>query len=200
MKSIDDHIITQIENKPKGEIFFTEDFLDFGSDNAIRVALHRLVKKGILERIARGMFVMPKISKFLNSEVGTSLDQVAKAVARRDRAKIVPTGSFALNALGLSTQVPLNAVYYTDGKARKLKIGKRTITFKKANPRKLSYKGKISGLVVLALSEIGKGKVYEHEKKKILVILQEEILDDLKHDIQLAPQWIAEIMSESFRK
>lgn len=100
----------------------------------------------------------------------------------------------ALNALGLSTQVPLKAVYLTDGAARIVKVGKRTIQFKRTTPKNLSAKGQISKLVIQALKAIGKDKVSVDEERKILALLRKEKLEHLKHDILLAPEWIRKIM------
>ena len=200
MKSIDDLILEQIQEKKLGSIFFISDFSEMGSDSAIRVALHRMVKKGILIRAARGMYALPKTSQLLNTEIRPDLTTIAKAIARRDKAKIMPTGSYALHALGLSTQIPLNAVYYTDGTPRKIKIGTSTITFKKVSPKTLSYRGEISSLVILAMKEIGKDKLTVSEEERILILLKKENIEDLKHDIQIAPQWIGEFMTKSFRK
>ena len=54
------------------------------------------------------------------------------------------SGSYSLNALGLSTQVPMKIVLLTDGSPRVIKVGKRTIKFKKTSPKNLLAKGKIS--------------------------------------------------------
>lgn len=196
MKSIDDYILELINKKKSGTIFVYNDFKTLGSLSAIRVAMHRLVKKGVLQRIIPGLFVKPVTSKLLNKTVSPDLDKIAHAIARKDASKITPTGIFALNALGLSNQVPLNLVYLTDGKPRKIKIGKNTIEFKKSTPKKLALKGKYSKLAILAMSEIGKGKLSELEIEKIINILKHENIDDLKHDLLLAPQWIAEIINK----
>ena len=97
-----------------------------------------------------------------------STEAIAEAIRKRDKARIVPTGSMALSALGLSTQVPMNVVFLTDGAARKIDLGKRKILFKKSAPKNLSAIGKISGLVIQALKEIGKGNVAESEMQIIL--------------------------------
>lgn len=200
MESVDDLIYSKVNQSKKNTMFFIGDFDEFGSPGAVRVALHRLVKRGVLERVARGIYVRPETSKMLNMQVLPDVDEVARAIAKRDRARIRPTGSYALYALGLSTQVPMNVVYYTDGKARVVKIGNRKITFKKGSPKKLAYTGRLSKLVILAMSEIGKGKVTQREEKKLLEYLKKEDIDDLKHDIKLAPQWIAEFMAKAVRK
>lgn len=194
--SLDDHILKKVNQENKDQIFVYADFDKLASATAIRVAMHRLVKKGVLQRIIPGLFVKPTTSKLLNKTISPNLDKVAHAIARRDKAKITPTGVFALHALGLSAQIPLNLVYLTDGKARKIKVGKSTIVFKKASPKKLALKGKISKLVILAMSEIGKDSLKPTEINKIISALKEEDIDDLKHDLLLAPQWIAETITK----
>lgn len=136
--SIEEQIQDKVIKEKDGTIFLTEDFFDFGNANALRVSLHRLVKRGILYRLVNGIFVKPKVGKLLNKIILPNLDDVAQAIAKRDKARIIPTGSFALYSLGLSEQIPLNIVYYTDGRARKIKIDNGTISFKKASPKKIS--------------------------------------------------------------
>jgi hypothetical protein len=106
----------------------------------------------------------------------------------------------ALNALGLSTQVPVNVVYYTDGSARRIDFGNQRIVFKKTSPKNLSAIGKISSLVILALREIGKEHVTEEQKKIILAHLEKEEPHRLEHDIKIAPEWMRKIMRKSIKK
>lgn len=196
MLSTDDQIEQKIKELKPGSIIFTEDFQEYGSPGAVKVALHRMVKKGVLHTIARGIYTKPKFSKLLNQNVLPSAEQVAIAIAERDRARLLPTGVYAQHILGLSTQVPLKLMYLTDGSPRKINIGNRTIQFKKTTPKNLALTGEISKLVVQALKEIGKDKATDQELRKITALLQKENIKDLKHDIALAPQWIAEIMAQ----
>ena len=101
-------------------------------------------------------------------------EEVAQGIAKRDKIKLVPTGTYALNALGLSTQVPMNLVFLTDGAARTIKVGKRTIKLKRTTPKNLLAKGEISALVIQALREIGKDKPTESEIQKIVTLLKKE--------------------------
>jgi len=197
MLSTDDQIEQKIRELKPGSIIFTEDFQEYGSSGAVKVALHRMLKKSLLSTIARGIYTKPKFSKLLNQDVLPSAERVATAIAERDRARLLPTGVYAQNILGLSTQVPLKLVYLTDGSPRKINIGNRTIQFKKTTPKNLALKGEISKLVVQALKEIGKDNATNQELRKIIAILQKEDVKDLKHDIALAPQWIAEIMAQA---
>lgn len=186
----------KVSGQPPGTIFFPEDFDRFGSPSAIRKALERLVERKVLTRIAQGIYVRPKNNPYIG-EVLPTAEEVAEAIARRDHARIIPTGASALNALGLSTQVPMNIVLLTDGVAREIEVGKRTIRFKKTSPRNLAAKGAISSLVIQALRALGKDRVTEEEKSRLAEILRKEKYDDLIHDIRLAPAWMQPIMKKA---
>ena len=192
-QSVEKQIEKSIKSKPMGALVLPDDYLGFGSSAAIRKALDRLEKKQLIIRVAQGIYVRPKISKLIGMLV-PSAEEVAEAIAKRDRIRTLPTGSYALNALGLSTQVPMNIVLLTDGSPREIKVGKRKIKFKKTTPKNLLAKGKISRLVIQALKEIGNGKVTSEEENKIIDLLKKEDLKDLKHDIALAPVWVQKIM------
>jgi hypothetical protein len=194
--SIEDKIVAQIAALPKGELLLPADFQELGSSEAVRLSLFRLEKKDFILRVAQGIYVRPKESSLIG-KLTPSAEEVAEAIAKRDRIRTVPTGSYALNALGLSTQVPMNIVLLTDGSPREIKVGKRTIKFKKITPKNLLAKGRISRLAIQALKEIGNGKITAEEEQKILGLLRKEEVNDLKHDIALAPVWIQKIMKKA---
>jgi len=196
MQSVENQIEKSIKSKPRGFLLFPDDFTSYGSSDAIRKALGRLEGKQVITRVAQGIYVRPKISKFIGPLV-PSAEEVAAGIAKRDRIRTLPTGSYALNALGLSTQVPMKIVLLTDGSPRVIKVGKRTIKFKKTTPKSLMAKGKISRLAIQALKEIGIGKLTDEEERKILALLKKEDLNDLKHDAALAPVWIQKILKKA---
>ena len=196
MTSIEDKILQHIEAFPKGELFLPSDFSELGSSEAVRLSLFRLEKEGVITRVAQGIYVRPRESSLIGKLTPTA-EEVAEAIAKRDKIRTTPSGSYALNALGLSTQVPMNIVLLTDGSPREIKVGKRKIKFKKTTPKNLMAKGKISRLVIQALKEIGNGKVTAVEEQKILDVLKKENEKDLKHDIALAPVWIQKIMRKA---
>lgn len=193
MQSIEKQIEKSIKSKPKGTLILPDDYVSYGASKAIQKSLERLADKQVIVRVAQGIYVRPKISKLIGTLV-PSAEEVAEAIAKRDRIRTVPAGSYALNALGLSTQVPMNIVLLTDGSPREIRVGKRKIKFKKTTPKNLLAKGKISRLVIQALKEIGNGKVSAQEETKIIELLKKEEVKDLKHDIALAPAWVQKIM------
>ncbi|MFT4024461.1 MAG: DUF6088 family protein [Flavihumibacter sp.] len=192
-KSIEIQVLEKVKKARKGSLFFVQNFVKIANVKAVNKALERLAKAGELERLATGIYYRPSTNKLIGKLTPT-LETTAAAIARRDRARITPTGAYALNRLGLSTQVPMNIVYLTDGSARKIKIGNRSIVFKKASPKNVAATGEISGLVIQALKEIGKNNVLDKEIKHIQELLKKEKPTRLEHDIHLAPSWIREIM------
>lgn len=191
--SIQNTIYKRITEGERGSFFFVQDFSEVGSPEAVKKALQRLKNNNTLLRIASGIYYYPKIDTELGLGVlWPSLDEVAEAIARRDRALIAPTGSYALNMLGLSTQVQANFVFYTTGSSRRVPVGKgKGIRFiHSSSNKRFAYKSRLMMLIVSAMTEIGEDEFSE----KHLEILKQYLIhvdkDEFNHDIQLAPIWI----------
>ena len=199
MQSVENKIESKVKQSKRGRIFFQDDFATFGTPGAVRLALSRIEKKGLLVRVAHGIYSYPRINNIQwidKKYILPSIDEIAHAIAKRDKIRIVPTASHALNTLGLSTQVPANAVYITDGTARRIKVGKgRGILFRHtSNARNLAYKSELLMLIVLALREIGEGKVTDEQ----LVIIERHFSyitqKEFETDIKLIPLWIRKLL------
>lgn len=193
LQTLEIQILKKIGKARGGTLFFVESFVNIANAKAAGKVLERLVIKGKLKRLTTGIYYRPEIDPVIGY-LTPGIEPIAKAIAKRDKARIVPTGTYALNRLGLSTQVPLNVVYLTDGAARKVRIGNRVINFKKTAPRNLAAIGEISKLAIQALKAIGQKKVTEEQIKKIQQLLKKEKPTHLQHDIRLAPEWIRKIM------
>jgi len=192
-ESTEIQIIKKIKKARRGTLFFNESFLTIGQADAIRKALERLVKSGEIQRVAFGIYVRPEIDPVIG-KVSPGIDAIVTAIAKRDKARIVPTGIYALNRLGLSTQVPMNVVYLTDGAPRKIQIAGRRVVLKKTTPKNVAAVGEISRLVIQALRELGKDKVTQQEIEHLQQLLRKEKPTRLEHDFHLAPAWIREII------
>lgn len=192
--SIEIQVLDKFKRSARGMLFFVDSFATISNAKAVNKALERLVKSGEIERVAQGIYVRSVLDDYIG-KVLPSIEEIAVAIAKRDRATIVPTGSYAMYKLGLTTQVPLNIVFYSDTSARKIKIGKQTITFKKASSKNLSFVGEISKLAIQALRTMGKDKATEEEIKQIKKILKNENPKQLQHDLLLAPVWIRKLIA-----
>lgn len=193
MQNTKNRILTKIKKARRGTLFFASDFQSIVDQKTASTILRRLVISGELQRVTTGIYTRPIKDKVMGILLPTA-DDIAIAIARRDRARIVPTGEYALYKLGLSMQMPMNIVYLTDGPARKVKLKNQTIVFKRTSPKKLSAIGEISKLVIQALRSIGEGNVTPEEINKINVLLKKEKQFHLKHDMKLAPMWIRKLL------
>jgi hypothetical protein len=158
-----------------------------------------LVEAGEIDRVSPGIFVRPQMDKIIG-KITPKIEDIAGAIARRDKAKIIPTGAYALNRLGLSTQVPMKIVYLTDGSARNIKVGSYTISFVRTSPKNVAAIGKISRLAIQALKSIGRENVKQGEIEQIQNALMKEKVSYLEHDLRIAPAWIKEIIRYSLEK
>ncbi len=124
----------------------------------------------------------------------TSPDALARALEGRDAVRLQPSGAYAANLLGLSTQIPMKILYLTDGRSRTVQIGKKQIILKRTTPRNMATAGRISGLVIQALRHLGLKHVDEDVIARLDRRLDADAGKQLLKDIRFAPAWIADIM------
>lgn len=187
----------RVLNSPRGTIFFGQDFSDIASPEAIRKVLQRLEAENLLIRIAPGIYCYPKIdTEFGLGVLRPSLLTIAEAIAKRDNTLIAPTGAYALNMLGLSTQVPTNAVFYTTGSSRRVPIGKgKGILFKHTSSAgRFAFQSRLMMLIVSAMCDIGQSKITDTHLEVIRKHLDNVTPEEFNHDIKLAPVWVRKIL------
>ncbi|GAP71998.1 hypothetical protein SAMD00024442_21_46 [Candidatus Symbiothrix dinenymphae] len=196
MEGIDNKILNRIKKCGRGKEYFAADFSAYGEANSVRKALERLVKRQMLIRLARGIYFYPKIDKKYGWGIlYPSWDEVAYAIAKRDKARIVPTGLYALNRLGLSTQVPMNFVYLTDGTPRRINTGKgKGILFKHTAPKNLAFQNELAMLITFALKEITQERVTQEHLNTIKLLLQQVPKEQIMNDAKLMPAWIKSLI------
>jgi len=189
-----------VRKSKRRKLFFVSDFLQYGNYDTVRKTLQRLVTKSVLIRISKGIYYYPKIDEILGILYPTA-EEIAKSIAKRDKAKIIPTGAYAQHLLGLSTQIPMNVVYLTDGSARKIKISNQTIVLKKTSPKNLYFESKLSSLIIQSLKSLKENNINETVKHKLAdIIKQSGEIEKIKKDIKNAPIWIQKIMLEILSK
>lgn len=193
------HIEHVILRKKGGELIFPTDFRGKGTEDAIKKALSRLTQRGVLKRLAHGIYYIPKIDPVLG-ELQPGAEDVVKMLAKKEKIRVRPAGAYALHQLGLTTQVPTKLVYITDGHPRFFKLGKMQIKFKATTPKKLSTIGSISSLVIQALEEIGTDSVDAKTELKLYELLMKEIPKKLKHDLALAPAKVNDYIVKLLKK
>lgn len=196
MLSIEYRIITSISKRGRGTIISPLDFASYGDSKAVQKAFERLIASKRLIRVARGIYCYPKIDKVLGLGIlYPTFEEIAAAIAKRDKARIVPTGVYALNKLGLSTQLPMNVVYLTDGSPRKVKLqGERGIEFKHTAKKNLAFQNDFAMLLTFALREIGENNLTEEQLTHVRQLIKAVPLGTIKKDFTLIPAWIRKII------
>lgn len=194
MKSSVNSIIELKINRLKlGQAFFASDFKELGTSTAIRKSLSRLVESKQVERMAQGIYVKPKKDKILG-KILPSMEEVAESLAKKEHITIKPSGQYALNKVGLSTQVPTKLVFLSTGNPKKIKIGKSTIIFKSTTAKKLAMKGQITSLLFLGLEELDLEKLSSMEITRIKEILKLEVPETLNYNLRLAPTKVSDFV------
>ena len=190
--STNNGILRRIKTRKRGWVFTPDSFSDLGTRRAIDLALMRHRDSGLVRQLARGLYDYPKVDPQLGP-LQPSTDDIALALAGRDATRLQPSGAYAANLLGLSTQVPMNMVYLTDGRTRTVRVGNRQIHLKRTTPRHMATAGKVSGLVIQALRHLGKKNVDSEIVKRLNHRLDDGGRKQLMKDIRYAPAWIGDI-------
>ena len=153
--TIEDKILNKMKKCGRGSVFLIPDFVSYGNRNAINKALERLTDKGLIMRAARGIYCYPKIEKVYGlGPIPPSMEDIAEAMAKRDGAKIVPSGLYAQYQLGLTQQVPMNVVYLTNGISRTINLSDgKAIKFKHSSPRYFAMRNQLALLLTTALKD-----------------------------------------------
>jgi len=196
MESIENKIYKRIIGKGGLWAFSDKDFWDIGSRGASRIALVRLVDKGKIRRIMRGLYDYPKFSDFLKQQLSPDLNQAAQALARKFSWRIQPSGNTALNLLGLSSQVPAKLIYFSDGPDREYKVGKRSLIFKKTALKHAGFKYSESGLIVQALESLTQDRFSMQIAQKIRSQFDNALLKRILLDTHSVKGWIYDCIRE----
>ena len=188
-------IFARIKSHGRGWVFTPNHFEDICGRSTVSTTLQRLHESEKIRQLARGLYDYPKIHPKLGM-LSPPADDVAKALAGREAIRLQPSGAYAANLLGLSTQVPMKIVYLTDGASRIVQVGNRQIILKRTTPRNMATAGRISGLVIQALRYLGKEHVDRPIIEQLGNRLDKNACEQLMKDIRYAPAWIAAIFRE----
>jgi len=158
-QSIEKQIANRILSKGKGWVFTPNHLLDLGTRTAVAQSLVRLVRSGMIRRLAQGLYDYPAKHPTLG-DLPPNYDRIAQALAGRDNLRIQPSGAYAANLLGLTEQVPAKIVFLTDGSNRTVQINKQQLVLKRTTPKNMATAGKVSGLVIQALRYLGQNNLF----------------------------------------
>lgn len=187
--------IEDIMTSNTGEIFSINDFYGLGTKNTIKSVLYRLNEEDKITRLIDGLYTKPKYSEILKEYSYPDANALAEKIADKFSWTISPTGDTALNYTGLSTQVPNEYIYISDGPYRQYDFRNKKILFKHTSNRNITSYSKELSILVQAIRALGKDGIGEEELKKLAVFAQ-NIKEDLKRDTLKLPFWIQEILEK----
>lgn len=182
----------RIETMPEDSVLFRSDFPDYHSE-FVGSILSDLSNAGILVKLAQGIYAKPRRSKF--GVVLPSVEKIVQAISKRDNAKVIPFGMTALNALGLSTQVPMNYTYLTTGSERTVNFKNQKVVFKRGVPKNFCYSTQLISLMVQALRALKQENVGQEELQTIHTLISKEPdKESLVKDVDMMPAWMKRLV------
>jgi hypothetical protein len=193
MNAVAQTISRRIRAKGRGWVFTPKDFLDVGTRAAVDQTLSRLVRKGTIRRLDRGVYDYPKQHDKLGT-LSPYLGDLAQAIAAKTGDKIFPSGAAAANYLGLSTQVPAQPVYLTNGTSRRKTVAGRTIILKHARVPIMNSVTDRANFVLQALSYLGQSHIDDQIIEQCAARLDKRDMKDLSASVARIPGWMADII------
>lgn len=192
-----DKIRNKITHGKFGSVYFVSSFPKYDVEYVTKL-LAIFEKEGIITRIAKGVYVKARKTRF--GILYPSASELIAEIAKRDKAVIIPTGSTAANRLGFSTQVPMNTSFLTTGSSRRLSLGNRTVTLKHGAPKNFAFRGKLMQELVQALRSIGENNITQEDELRIAKLLAETPEKaTIEHDLLLAPVWMRQLIKRNIK-
>ena len=191
-----DKIRDRIKKSELGTIFVPSDFSDIADYGTVKMGLSRLEKAGLIRRVIRGVYDYPEYSDLLKEYIAPSPHKVALALARNYSWTIVPNGDTALNQLGLSTQVPAEWTYVSNGPYKEYLLGKTLIRFKRTTNKDVSNLSYKSALIVQAIKTIGKERLDNIYMKKIEKLMTSDDKVAILKEGQYMTAWVYDAVNK----
>lgn len=183
-----------IEKAENGSVFVSTDFTDITDKKTVNMGLIRLADEGLIKKILFGVYYKPEFSKLLGEAVAPSPNKVAHALARNFGWTIVPCGDTALNLLGLSTQVPSQWIYVSDGAYKEYTFDNTTIKFKRTTNKEISKVSYKTALTIQALKALGKENITGQVILRLKKILTDEEKEKMLAESKSATSWVLEFI------
>jgi len=183
-------ITNKIKSLCDGTVFIANDFLEITEYETVRRMLNRLTDEGKIQKIMRGIYYCPRYSELLHEYEAPSPHQTAMAIARKFNWNIAPSGSTALNLLGLSTQVSAKWSYISDGPYNKYELGKITIEYKRRNNREIAGMSYKTALIIQGIKALGKNNIDEAAIDKIQSALTKTEKQNLLKEAKSSNVWV----------
>ncbi|HDS1809456.1 MULTISPECIES: DUF6088 family protein [Pseudomonas] len=191
--SVAESIAKRVKRMSRGRPFTKALFAEEGSRTSVNKALSRMARSGLLERVARGIYMRPKISEYTGRKVRANPITVMETVVKASGETIQIHGVEAVRRLGLSTQMQVLPTYYTSGSTREIKMGNAVVRLRHSSWQRLQQAGTQAGLALTALFYLGKEGVTDQVTGKILCLLSAEEYSKLM--ACKMPKWMRKVLA-----
>ena len=153
MERLSETVLRHAQRLPEGTPVLAKGLLHLGSRAAVDQALSRLVRRGALLRVGRGVYVLPVEGRF--GHRAPSVEKTVEGLAAARGEHIANSGAMAAHLLGLTTQVPVKRIFLTSGPSRMLTVGHERIELRHAPAWQLALAGRPAGEAIRALAWLG---------------------------------------------
>lgn len=180
----------RVEGFSPGEPFSSAQLLPLGTRAAVDQCLSRLVRAGVITRVSRGVYVKPKLNRYVGAVAPDTAEVVKAKLSQNETIQV--HGAEAARQMQLSTQVPTQPVFYTQGSNREFRVGGLRVKLKHVSPRKLVLAGRPAGIAFSALWYVGKENVTSSVIEKVKQKLPAEEFRILSESKRAMPAWMAD--------
>lgn len=196
-KTLEKQLLKKIYSNGRGWVFSKKDFTHLGDPASIDRTLSRMAEKSSVRRVMRGLYDYPTYSRLLKKNLSPDINQVAHALARKFGWNIQISGNAALNILGLSTQIPTQYQYLSDGPSKTYKVGNIDVQFKKTRFTQLGLKHVRSEILVQAIQTLGDRPLSDKERQKICAYLAKASTNSKDNEKNLSDKVITQTLKDT---
>lgn len=185
----------RIKKIPRQKIFPAESICGDSSTKTVKNVLSQLIKKKEIGVISHDLYFRPRKSRYLPGHLlPPGVDKIIKAVSKKTGEIISVHPAVALNQIGLSTQIPMRAIYHTTGRSRYIKInGENRIRLVHVNSKKIVMPNTVTCHVITALWHEGKRYLKPRIIRKLHDSLGEEHFNEVLRHIDKMPLWMRKV-------
>jgi len=195
MTVLSEQILEAASKRPEGSLLAAKQFLALGKRDAVDQALRRLAARGQLVKITRGRYALPVRSRF-----GTRPPAPEVVIAQLNQEgaqQFVSSGVAAANALGLTTQMPVEQTFLARSRSQKRYVfGRQQVTIRPAAAWNFLLADRPAGQAIRALTWLGPDQASAALPTLRSTLPPEEWWALLSVRAEL-PLWLAELLSDS---
>lgn len=194
MAALSEQILEAAGKRPEGSLLAAKQFLGLGNRAAVDQALRRLTSRGKLVKITRGRYALPITSRFGSRPPAPEV--VIAQLNREGAQQLVSSGAAAANALGLTTQMPVQQTCLARTRSQKRYVfGKQQVTIRTAASWHFLLPDRPAGQAIRALAWLGPDQASAAlpTLRRVLPPQEWDALLSVRAEL---PLWLAQLLSK----